>query len=417
MFAVSKWNISSLIRRFAADRSGNVAMMFGLAVVPALLFAGAAIDYARGITEKERVQQALDATALAMAREPRTVTLPELQTRANAYFAASFSSVGGVENPTVTLAQNGPVLRLEATSRLPTAVMALAGYDYIPVRAVSEARNERKKLEIALVLDNTGSMGQLGKMPALKAAVNDLITKLQAKVVESDDVKMSIVPFNTEVRVSPTNFNAGWLRWDVTLENNAFGFFGRQPPTQAGWQGCISDRDQPYDASSEAPTDHFRRYVASKCHYSGLAEMMSLTTNLEAVRARANSMNPTGNTNVTIGLSTGLATLRSDSPFGATSSNASNVQKFLILLTDGDNTMNRWSNNSGQIDARLAAACTQARSGNVTIFTIRVIAGNATLLRNCATTPAMYYDVNDASQLQPAFQKILETIDGIRITS
>ena len=145
--------------------------------------------------------------------------------------------------------------------------------------------------------------------------------------------------------------------------------------------------------------------------------MISLTTNLEAVRTRANSMNPTGNTNVTIGLSTGLATLRSDSPFGTTSSNASNVQKFLILLTDGDNTMNRWTNNSGQINARLSAACTQARSGNVTIFTIRVIAGNATLLRNCATTPAMFYDVNDASQLQPAFQKILETIDGIRITS
>ena len=67
MFSVSKWNISSSIRRFAADRSGNVAMLFGLAVVPVVLFAGAAIDYTRGITEKERVQHALDATALAMA--------------------------------------------------------------------------------------------------------------------------------------------------------------------------------------------------------------------------------------------------------------------------------------------------------------------------------------------------------------
>ena len=128
-------------------------------------------------------------------------------------------------------------------------------------------------------------------------------------------------------------------------------------------------------------------------------------------------MAPTGNTNVTIGLAMGLATLNPASPLGKGSSNASNVQKFLILLTDGDNTMNCWTSDSVQIDSRLSQACTQARSGNVTIFTIRVIAGNANLLRNCATTPAMYYDVNDASQLQPAFQKILEAIEGIRITS
>ena len=417
MFSVSKSNTLSFIRRFATNRDGNVAMLFGLSLVPVMMFAGAAFDYTRVLAEKERVQQALDATALAIAKEPKATPLPALQAKANAYFAAAFTSVGALELPSVSISKNSSRVRVEATSRLKTTIMSIAGYEYVPVRAASEASYSNKKLEIALVLDNTGSMAQVGKMPALKTAVSDLITKLQARVVEPDDVKISIIPFNTEVRIARSYASAPWLRWDVTLENPNFGWAGRLPPTPATWQGCISDRDQPYDLSGVQPAMLIQRYVASKCHFSGLTEMMYLTTNLEAIRTRANAMTPTGNTNVTIGLAMGLATLNPASPLGNGSSNASNVQKFLILLTDGDNTMNRWTNNSIQIDSRLSQACTQARSGNVTIFTIRVIAGNANLLRSCATNPGMYYDVTDASQLQPAFQKILESIEGIRITS
>lgn len=405
------------LRAFAGDTRGNVAMLFALTVVPVLLVAGAAMDYSRAITEKERMQHALDATALFLAHEPKTATLESLQTKANARFAASFQSSSMAATPILTVAKGASTLRLTATSTIETAFMKLAGVESLNLGATSEVRNERKKLEIALVLDNTGSMAQVGKMDALKVAVNDLITQLQAKVVEADDVKLSIVPFNTEVKTSPTNFNAAWLRWDVTLENPAFGAAGRGPPSHATWQGCISDRDQPYDTTSEAPSDLFRRYVASKCHFVGLVEMSPLTTNLELVRTRANAMTPSGNTNVTIGLATGLATLRQDSPFGASALNGSNVEKFLILLTDGDNTMNRWTNSQTDIDSRLSAACTQARSSSVKIFTIRVIQGNAALLRNCATNPSMYYDVNNASQLQSVFKKILDSIDGIRITS
>lgn len=416
MIRVPLCNRGSLLRRFAADTRANVAMMFALSIIPVILFAGSAMDYARALTEKERVQHALDATALSLANEPRGASLPSLQTKANAYFAAAFQPTEPGSSPTVIVSQNGSNLRLQANAHISTAFMSLAGVETIPLQAVSQVRNERQKLEIALVLDNTGSMAQAGKMPALKAAVNDLITKLQAKVIDPDDVKLSIVPFNTEIKVDPANFNASWLRWDVTLENTSFGA-GRTPPSQSSWQGCVSDRDQPHDISSGPPSDHFRRYVASQCHYAGLVQMSPLTTDLELVRARANAMTPTGNTNVTIGLSTGLATLRSDSPFGTASSSATNVRKFLILLTDGDNTMNRWTNNVSQIDGRLSAACTQARAGNVTIFTIRVIAGNASLLQACASNPSMFYDVQNAGQLQPAFRKILETIDGIRLIS
>ena len=41
---------------------------------------------------------------------------------------------------------------------------------------------------------------------------------------------------------------------------------------------------------------------------------------------------------------------------------------------------------------------------------MRVINGNATLLRNCATNPTMYYDVDQASELNSVFSAIAQKI-------
>ncbi len=146
---------------------------------------------------------------------------------------------------------------------------------------------------------------------------------------------------------------------------------------------------------------------------------MPLTGNFVAVRAVVNAMTPTGATNVTIG----LATLRADSPFGDASSNDPDLQKFVILLTDGNNTQNRFGGNGSEgnsytwdIDNRLGQACSKARASRVQVFTVRVIAGNESLLRGCATEPGMYYSATSASEIAPAFEKILNQIVMPRLT-
>ena len=74
-----------------------------------------------------------------------------------------------------------------------------------------------------------------------------------------------------------------------------------------------------------------------------------------------------------------------------------------MLLTDGDNTQNRWTTSGSSIDARTALACTNVKAANIKIYTVRVIDGDANLLRNCATKTNMYYNVNQASQLNSVF--------------
>lgn len=66
-----KFSLNFLMRRalklFGREVSGNVAMIFGLSIVPVILFAGAAIDYSRALATKTDLQNALDAAVLAAA--------------------------------------------------------------------------------------------------------------------------------------------------------------------------------------------------------------------------------------------------------------------------------------------------------------------------------------------------------------
>ena len=45
------------------------------------------------------------------------------------------------------------------------------------------------------------------------------------------------------------------------------------------------------------------------------------------------------------------------------------------------------------IDARTQKACDNIKAANIKLYTVRVIDGNASLLKGCATKPTMYYDV------------------------
>jgi hypothetical protein len=232
-----------------------------------------------------------------------------------------------------------------------------------------------------------------------------------------------VAPFNTQVRVDASLATASWLRWDRTLENPNLGAAMASPPTPATWGGCISDRDQNYDITGERPIGGTSNYVAAKCEYGPLARTIFLTSDFNLARTTIASMSPAGATNITIGLATALATLTADSPFGDASSNDPDTQRYVILLTDGNNTQNRWGGTGYEgnsyvpnIDDRLSQACAQARNRGIQVFTVRVIDGNEPLLRSCATNPSMYFPATTAADIAPIFAAILQRISNARLT-
>ena len=72
------------------------------------------------------------------------------------------------------------------------------------------------------------------KIDELKTAARDLLDTLRNVAPDPDTVKVSIAPFDTEVRLEAKYNAAEWLRWS-------------NPADRLAWTGYVIDRDQPFE--------------------------------------------------------------------------------------------------------------------------------------------------------------------------
>ena len=126
--------LAAKARAFLRAKRGNVAMIFGLAVIPLAIAAGAGLDYTRAMLVRQQMGEALDAAALAIG-STSGVTQSTAQTMAQQYFNANYqvdqSSFGTPSMPTVTYNSNGSVV-ISVTDSMPTVLMKLAGINTMP---------------------------------------------------------------------------------------------------------------------------------------------------------------------------------------------------------------------------------------------------------------------------------------------
>ena len=187
----------------------------------------------------------------------------------------------------------------------------------------------------------------------------------------------------------------------------------------ANWSGCVIDRTQPYDTTADAPvsSNAATLYPAAKCAMNSLLPIMDLTTDIAAARTYAAKMTPDGNTNITIGIQWGMEVLSPTAPFtnGAAFTDKT-VNKYMIVLTDGLNTQNRWTTKSSDIDLRTALACKAAKDLGITVFTVRLEAGNSSMLQTCASQTGYYYNLSNANQISGALGSIMKSIKKVRLT-
>lgn len=408
---------------FREDRGGNLVVIFAILLVPLLGMVGAAIDYTRASTARQMLMSAVDTAALMAARDAAKLTDAQLQTRINDWISANLYGVdaGSFSGAKVTIDRTNRTIDISADARVKTTMTQLVGPDGVTVRGSSQSTWGTNKIELALVLDNTGSMSSSGKMTALKTASKDLLKIMKEATTETDQIKISIVPFNTQVKlVAATYKDAPWIRFGM---KRSCGWNCTETMDKAKWtaagQGCITDRDKDYDTTDgEAVIDtNAKRYPADWCDQSSLATILPLTADWTALNNKVDSMTPVGNTNVTIGAVWGMATLSSALPLNeAKPVGTERLTKYMILLTDGENTANQFNDSSSVIDSRTRLACTNAKAAGLQVYTIRVIDGNRDLLKSCASQASMYYEVSNASQLSPVFQTIAKEISQVRIS-
>lgn len=424
------------VRRFGATERGNVMLTFALATIPMIGFVGAAVDYSRGNSAKAAMQSAIDATALMLSREAPSLTQAQLNTRATEIFKSLLHRpelTNVLVTPTYTKQSSGFRIKLAAEGKVPTSFTKVVGQDHLHITVNAEVDWGMKKLELVLALDNTGSMSSSNKMTELKKAAKSLIDALKAVAQNDDDIKIAIVPFAQEVNVGTANANASWLSWtdwDSTNGTCIKAKAGNQnqclsnggtwsPSNHVTWKGCVMDRDQDHDVldttpATTIPSTLFPAIQASNCP-TELLPLTSVKSTYGQLINKIAAMNPQGTTNVTIGLVWGWHALTPNSPLTEGTIPSPETDKVIVLLTDGNNTRNRWTSNQADIDARTKKVCDNVKAAGIKLYTVRVINGNTSLLQQCATKPDMFFNVQSASQLNAVFAQIAKSLANLRI--
>lgn len=271
---------TGLLGAFSRSRRGNVATLFGLALLPTTGLVGAAVDYSRASSLHRRLQSATDLSVLALCQMDRTSTTAQLSDAAQAMLTSVMPD--RTVQVAITAKTSPREIRLDTNAAYQSVVMKImsANLASMPVSASATCFNEQQTFEIALVLDNTLSMLNSGggqtKMQALKTAATDFVNFIYDNPMMAPATKMSLVPFAASVAVAPATYRtASWVdtaggaasHWSFlqggataasglgSTIKNRFDLFDRLKGSVPSWTwgGCFEAPPYPLNVQDVAP--------------------------------------------------------------------------------------------------------------------------------------------------------------------
>jgi len=390
---------------YAKDKNGNFAMMFAVTVATLVGCLACGVDLTNAYASKIRLQDTTDQIAL-MAAKDKLATDAELQAAAQAYFEINYPNGAGDKIVLDSITRDGDIVTINASNTVDTYFAKMFGKPSLNVGTQSVANFGQRKLNLALVLDTTGSMKQNNKLVSLKVAANDLVETLEG--MPTDTVELAVVPFAQYVNVGTDNKNADWL--DVV---------GTRAQAN-NWTGCVGSRENGWNERVEVGSNKFPGLPAVTCG----AEIQPLTSNMSDAKNAINSMKAEGWTYIPSGLAWGWRVLTAGAPFeGAVKS--ADTDKVMILMTDGKNTrsisgVSHDTANGDQANKLTKTMCEDIKNDDVIIYTIAYELNDAptkNLLRKCASTNSNFFDASDAGQLKDAFKSITNNLSNLRLTN
>lgn len=497
---------SGLFRRFLADREGSIAVVFALALIPLLGLIGAAVDYSRATVEREKIQRALDSAVLAVNRQIGKLDDDELRAYAQEMFDANVQGASATLEDPVIDAQARTVT-MTASAQVETTFLKLLKIDPITVEATAQSVTGSSSMEIALVLDNSGSMGG-SRISTLRQASQNLVRTMFGNDPVSDEVKFSIVPFSGAVNIGTSNVQSSWMDYNAqspihqgmfASAVNRFDLY--EEITNRSWEGCVEVRPSPYHVTDDAPSittpatlfvptfapdepdgydnsymsdasfaggvscfiegllgDAFAK-LGQVCKYKSVSatggkgpgfncdsEPITPLTNVKSdLLSAIGQMQSNGFTNILEGVMWGWRTLSPGEPFSEGAAyDAENNNKFMIVMTDGANTVpdqyssafdssytafgyadqgRLGSNHSNskmvsKMNDYTLSACTNAKAAGIKVFTIAFDLDDddtVEMLGKCASGEDYAFTADSTSDLEDTFEEIGGALGQLRI--
>ncbi|ARP62987.1 hypothetical protein A9K65_006000 [Mesorhizobium sp. WSM1497] len=206
---------------FARDRGGNFAILFGLSASVLALAVGFSVNVSQLYNARSSLQGVVDAAVTSTARDLTTGAIKEADANKSVQAFLDANSQAGI------LQADQIVLDRLIVNRTAKTVQADAHVDvglYFPifgtgdmkrVAASTTALYSDKTVEVAMMLDITGSMAKRGKVDKIgdlkTAAKNAVQTMLQKQDPQNPRIRVAIVPYASGV-------NAGKLAENIYAE-------------------------------------------------------------------------------------------------------------------------------------------------------------------------------------------------------
>lgn len=460
-----------MVKRLAGqglkDQSGAVAALFAVSLPVIAMFVGAGVDYGNAQQMKAKLQNATDSAVLGATASTNLWDFyfyhDDVAANVTKAVTANFTSQTGLEAQVDTTVDNATgTITTTTTAQVPTYLGAFFGRSTIEIGARAQAKRGASNMEIALVLDTTGSMTGT-KIAALRNAAINLLWTVYLIPNGWSRMKMSVVPFAQYVNIGTTYRGAAWLSGteDVTTSgvNSGISYPNAQyldpytvsrtcyndgipydcsytaygtvnlgtgvpysnPYTYtARWRGCVGSRNYPLDLGDAVDsTAKVPGFLDTDC----ASPMQRLTSDWWDIYDKIVTMTVGGETYIPAGLLWGWRSLSSRPPFADGSSNP-DVKKFMVVMTDGQNTLTpsypyHVGGTATTANALTAQTCQNIKNDGISIFTVALSVTDPdikAILRNCASTPTQFYDAADTLALASSFQQIGTQLTAVRLT-
>lgn len=399
------------IKRWTQNSSGNVVMIFALVLVPLLLVAAFAVDSARQIGTDRHLQSAIDAASLAGARamEDSTVTDDEIKAIAlESYKANLLTAHKDAEcvDAEVTVNRLAGTVQVASNCDVQTLLGESLSPETVSVASVATAKANITKLDLAMMLDVSGSMsGQklTDLKTAAKTAASNLITPQTG-----DRVRVSFVSYATSV-------NAG------EYGNAAL---GRSESDDSDGDGldkvCVSERTGAAAWNADKP--ELGKWVGDDADSCPDSSLMPLTNDLSAFDLAIDSLVADGWTAGHLGIAWSWYLIAPEwetiwpadsAPLAKTEPHAI---KAVILMTDGQfNTA--YESTQGDSNTQAKKMCDEMRDEGILVYSVAFQAPSSAkeTLEDCAGDSSRFFDASNGEELLDAYAAIASQLSALTL--
>lgn len=436
--------LRALVSRFSDDTRGSISILFGLSCIVLFGLIGLALDSSRYYNYMSRLQAALDAAALAGAKvlPDETVNDAGLEEVIVANYMASMALTGVKANalprPTIKIDRARNTVEITGTANLPATLSPIiTSNGDVDISLTSRVVFDMKKVELAMVLDITGSMNSNNKLADMKAAAKDVVDELYNGSLSENGVRIALAPYSASV-------NAGALAPIVTDVPPATScrrvWHSWQCTTAAGvdQDTCVIERKGPNAATDAAPVGSDRLPNVPTTPYGNYncpaATVLPLQgkSEIDDVKETIDSYAASGATAGHIGSAWGWYLLSPEwsSVLGASAPapyEDDDVEKTIIIMSDGEFNTSYLSGGStdpatqsNESYQQFQALCQGMKAKNLRVYTVGFDINNARALSelaSCASSPENFFDAKTGAQLKQAFKDIAKKLNTLRVAS